>query len=96
MTNLIKALPKQLRKNGYDYSQVLRGKSACIYAQHVSPNVIRYEVFKIKIKPAITINGKRIPPHERFPGNEDFGKWAWCCWDLVAAKKRFNELELND
>jgi hypothetical protein len=93
MKNLVKALPKQLRKNGYDYSQVLKGKRAYIYAQHISPTMTRYEVFQIKTRPAKRLFGKEVEAREIFPPDEAFGYWAWCCWDLEKAKAKFNELE---
>jgi len=89
----MKTLPLKLRKNGLDYTQVLRGERSCIYEVHVSPTLSRYEVFLIKVKPSKMIFGKEVPAHERFPGSEDFSKWAWCCWDYNSAKHRFDELE---
>lgn len=37
-----------------------------------------YEVFAIKIREARIAFDKEYPEHERYPGNEDFGKTAWC------------------
>jgi len=89
-------LPLSLRKNGFDYTLVKRGKRTYIYAQYVSPTVTRYEVFLIKIKPARTLFGKEVKAREVFPPDKAFGYWAWCCWDLQAAMKRFNELEESE
>lgn len=37
-----------------------------------------HEVFKIKIEKGREMRGKWYPAHEKYPGNEDFGRWAWC------------------
>ena len=89
----MKTLPQHKRKNGYDYTLVLRGKRSCIYKQHISSSVTRFEVFLIRVRPARKIKETEVPEHEVFPANEDFGKTAWCCWDLDAATKRFNNIE---
>lgn len=40
------------------------------------------EIFCVRVAKAATLNigGKisEVPDRERVPGNEDFGKWAWC------------------
>jgi len=87
------ALPIKLRKNGFDYELVLRGKKALIYSQRVSENVTYYEVFRMKISRTKTIQGKIIPPHERFPRDEDFGKWAWTYRSYDKALRKFHDLE---
>jgi len=47
----MKTLPLRLSKNGFNYTQVLRGDRSCIYAQEVMPDLTCYEVFKIKVRP---------------------------------------------
>ncbi len=92
-TGTIKTLPVELRKNGYDYTLVLRGRRSCIYEQTVSDSVNYYEVFLIRTKPESNINGKVIPAHEWFPNNEAFGNWAWTYRDYSRAKNKFDLLE---
>jgi hypothetical protein len=89
----MKQLPEKLRKNGFAYRLIRRGLRSCIYKQMVSESVRRYEVFQIKVRPERLLYGKLIPAKEIFPHDEAFGYWAWCCWDLPAAMKKFNELE---
>jgi len=86
-------VPLKLRKNGYDYTQVLRGRRSCLYEQHVTPRIKQYEVFEIRIRPAETIQGKKYPEREKFPSNEDFGSWAWSYTSFEKAKAKFDELE---
>lgn len=89
----MKRLPENLRKNGFSYTLVLRGKRSCIYRQEVTVNMHYYEAFVIKVKPAKEIFGKSLPEREVFPANEDFGESAWSCRTLKRAKIRFIELE---
>jgi Iap family predicted aminopeptidase len=88
-----KALQHNLRKNSYNYSLVLRGLRSFIFRQDVTPNKHYYEVFRKRVRSANCINGKIIPAREVFPGNEDFGKWAWSCFTYEQALKRFKEIE---
>jgi len=37
-----------------------------------------YEVFEIKVRKPKELNGYKYPRMEVYPGNEDFGHWAWC------------------
>jgi hypothetical protein len=88
-------LPKNIRKNGFDYVQVLRGKRSCIYEQKVTPRISYYEVFLIVIKPERSLFGKTLPEREVFPKDEDFGFTAWTYRNLDIAKMRFIEFEKN-
>ena len=86
-------LPIKLRKYGIDGIQVRRGMRSCIYKLRVSETVTRYDVFEIKVSRSRIIKGKEVSAHERYPGMENFSVWAWCCWDLPSALRRFDELE---
>ena len=92
----IPSLPVKLRKNGFTYTQILRGVRSFVYAQHYTPNLTYYEVFHLRYSPKLIINGKSYPKRERFPGNEDFGVWAWSCRTYDEAMKIFNKLENKD
>jgi len=89
----IRTLPINLRKNGFDYTQVSRGERSFVYAQHGTPSVTYYEVFLLKISREKCINGKIIEARERFPSNEDFGYSAWTYRSLVRAREKFEVLE---
>lgn len=86
-------LKKKLRKNGYNYTQLYRGRRACIYEQHYTENVKYYEVFIITVRKERTIANKTFPTAEVFPNDEAFGYWAWTFKSLEKAKMRFYELE---
>ena len=95
MMKTIKNLPVKLRKNGFNYTQVLRGERSCIYEQMVceEKDIKYYEVFLIRVRPQRTAFGKEFPAKERFPNDEAFGKWAWTFRSYEDAKWRFDELE---
>lgn len=92
-------LPEKLRKNGFQYSLVLRGERSCIFQQEVAPNLTCYEVFLIRIRQEriirIDFQEKLISAREVFPSNEDFGQSAWAYRDYNKAFERYLELEKN-
>ena len=89
-------LPENIRKNGFDYTQVRRGQRSFVFRQHATPKLDYYEVFLIKIRPAGEVFGKWQPAKERFPGNEDFGNWAWSYSTIEAAMQKYEELEQRE
>jgi hypothetical protein len=56
------------------FSLVERTDKKAIYMR--SDNV--YEVFYVKISRERFVFGNDYPEKEAYPGNEDFGKTAWC------------------
>ncbi|MFC2121633.1 hypothetical protein ACFLTI_08570 [Bacteroidota bacterium] len=94
----VRTLPLKLTKNGFNYTQVLRGKRTCIYEQRVCKGVTYFEVFLIKVKPTkkIVVDGEvvgEISAREIFPHDEAFGYWAWSIKLYENALKKFEELE---
>jgi hypothetical protein len=85
-------LPIKIRKNGFDYTQVLRESRKAVYRQYVTPEIEYFEVFSIQIRPDITFKGKLVPGGESYPGNEKFGKTAWTFRSLGKAIIKFNSL----
>ena len=86
-------LPLKLKKNGFDYVQVLRGKKTCIYAQWLEGELIAYEVMKIRIKPGRQVKSVWIEEREKFPADEDFGYHAWTYKTWDRANEKYNLLE---
>ena len=89
----MKPLPQTLRKNGFDYTQIIRGEKTCIYKQGLAENLNYFEVFLIRIKPERTFKGSIIESHEAFPHDEAFGNWAWSYRNYESAYHKFLELE---
>lgn len=85
-------MPLELRRNGFDYTQVLREGKKAVYRQTVTPELAYYEVFIIKIRPEGMFMGKLIPEGEIFPGNEAFGKTAWAFSSIEKAMEKYNSL----
>jgi hypothetical protein len=85
----------ELSCNGYKFTLYKRGKWACIYAQHVAPDIRYWKVFVPKIRPAEEIFGKVYPEREVFPGNEDIGLTAYTFGKLENVLWVFDKLE-ND
>lgn len=90
----MKPLPLTLRKNGFDYTQVQRGRRACIYAQGSKDNHKEYfEVFQIRTKKEELYRNKIFQAREIFPPDSAFGFWAWSFMDYNKATLKFQELE---
>lgn len=75
----MKPLPKELKKKGFTYRQVVKTPKGYIYSQtHPSGTLIGYEVFL----------HKENTRHNcvSFPGDNAFGVWAWSVRTLEKAK----------
>ena len=51
-----------------------------------------YEVFLIQIRKESEAFGNHYPEREAYPGNEDFGKTAWCYNSPQRAKAKYSKL----
>lgn len=51
-----------------------------------------WEVFKIKVSEESKVFDKTYPKREVYPGNEDFGKTAWCYSDEASALRMYNNI----
>lgn len=98
----MKILPKKITKNGFTYLQEIKTEKIAIYSQYDNPNQkpVAFEVFEIKISKAGNMKLKdgtvvEFEEKERFPGNEDFGKWAWTYKTWKSAFEKHKELELK-
>lgn len=103
-------LPVTKKKNGYLYKQVTRSEKAAIYEQIVEKDIngipgttVGFEVFEIRqgkpyslIQKHGTKKGQiyNYPATEKFPGNENFGDWAWSYQTKENAMNKFNELNI--
>ena len=88
-------LPEQIKRNGFIYDLEKRGNKTLMYKQTDAEAdfVCAYEVFKIKVDQPKVIFGISLPEREVFPGNEDFGKWAWAISSKERAYEKFEYLE---
>lgn len=83
-------------KNGNRYTQVYRNDDMALYLVD-NEHDWYYEVFKIKVyKPNKYVNDE----YEKYPGDECFGNWAWCCSNRESLervlKKHFPNIGMDD
>jgi hypothetical protein len=94
----MKKLSEVVLKNGYKYTQIKRGIRGVVYSQKISDPDLEdsaeyFEVFKIKISPPKVVFGVELPEKEKFPSDEDFGKWAWVFKSREKAFERYEKIE---
>jgi hypothetical protein len=90
----MKKLKDTVSKNGFIYNCVQRTATKAIYQQTHENIQVGFEVFLIRVRGAqfSHLLHKSLPPSEKFPSNEDFGKTAWSYRSLQAAIKKYEEL----
>lgn len=90
----MKSLPDQYNKNGYIFRLHERINDVAIYSQYDpdSERLIAYEVFRVKMNTGKFINGKPLQDKESIPGNEQWGKTGFTCYDLTSAKQKLQQL----
>jgi hypothetical protein len=85
-------LKKEFRKGGKrDFLQIEKNDRFAIYqvTAHNEMGVdVYFEVFAIKIMGPTNIVNDTF---ERYPGDEDFGKWAFCCLTLDRCYYKINK-----
>ena len=91
-------LEKVIRKNGFDYHLHTRGEKAFIYEQRGKTyegkeRIFAWEVFRKIVDPEKHAFNTTYPIRERFPANEDFGRWAWTISSEDRAIELFTKLE---
>jgi hypothetical protein len=92
----MKKLAEEINRNGFLYKQIKRSERGAIYEQIFNDfdhKTIAYEVFKIKIGKPKIVFGVELPEKEKFPGDDDFGKWAWTYPDIEKALNKFGQIE---
>lgn len=80
--------PKGVGIPGLTAKLLKRDGKVCLYER--TDNC--YELFIVQVSPAVETFGKKYPEREVYPGNEDFGRTAWCYTHLDIALKRFDAL----
>lgn len=93
-------LEKQFKKGNRTFTQIYKDDAWYIYeivaVYDKKRNITHtyYEVFKRKqVKQRIYDNGWKLTGDmcERYPSDEDFGKWAWCCNSIKRCKYFMNK-----
>jgi hypothetical protein len=90
-----KRLPKQFRRDEFDFRQIAREGDAAIYEQTWSgcPNPsISYEVIRIRRREGFQIGGRFIEPSEVYPNSESWGTDGFTVTDKEAAFRKLREI----
>ncbi len=104
LESFAKMLDAEIKKNGFLYKFVKRGKKSLIYSQHskreegegFEDEPCCYEVFLSRISAPKIAFKKPYDAYEMFPGNSVFGIWAWAPSTLERAEARFMFLETGE
>src|SRR5213079_2866689 len=90
-----KPLPKEFRRDGFDYRQIAREGNAAVYEQtwigcrNPSPC---YEVIRIRRRDGFQIGGRLVEPAEVYPNSEAWGVDGFTLTDKEAAFLKLREL----
>ncbi len=93
---MIKHLDKKFIKKGIKYAQIASSGSGYVYFCTSTGSKGYYEVFKHVLTP-ICINFEKREYSKtdfkvRYPGNEEFGSWAWTLLSREKAIRKFEGL----
>jgi hypothetical protein len=80
-------IPTEFTEGHFQYRQIERYGDLAIYSQtHTHGSVTRYEVVRIRMRPAHTWpTGLVTPEHEGYPGASSWGRDGFTCFALEEA-----------
>jgi hypothetical protein len=90
-----KPLPKQFRRDGFDYRQIAREGDVAIYSQTWSgcPDAVAsFEVIRVKLRPSFEINGRFVSAGEVYPASKLWGTDGFTLTDKESAFAKLREL----
>lgn len=79
--------------NGFIYYLIKSGNRAVLYKQKDGERVVGFEVHILRTRPTRVVKGKTLYTCNKWPNNEEFGKWAWSYDTLELALQKFSEVE---
>lgn len=88
----VKELEKEFTKNNVQYKQIEATDKYFVYECTPKEGPVYYEIFKRKTVQVIgdIYKEKAYPGYDRlvkYPYDEAFGQWAWCCSTLNRVQK---------
>ena len=92
----MRPLDTSFTDRSYTYTQVEReGDLAIFQQQHKeNPQVIRYEVVRIRRRAAQTLlDGTTVPDREAYPSSSSWGIYGWTCRSLEDARQMMRQLQ---
>jgi hypothetical protein len=90
-----KPLPKEFRRDGFDYRQIARERNAAMYEQRwtgCAEPVLCYEVIRVKRREGFQIGGRFVEPAEVYPNSNAWGTDGFTFTDRDAAFAKLREL----
>jgi hypothetical protein len=92
-------LPKEFRRDGFNYRQIAREGDAALYEQRwtgcAEPSVC-YEVIRIRRRDGFQIAGRFVEPAEVYPNSEAWGVDGFTFTDRNKAFDKFFEISLGE
>ncbi len=90
-----KPLPKQFRRDGFNYRQIMRDGNAAVYEQTRTgchnPSVC-YEVIRIRRREGFEIDGRIVEAAEVYPNSEAWGVDGFTAQHMEAAFRKLLEI----
>jgi hypothetical protein len=70
-------LPTRFARDGFRFRQLMRRGVAALFTQWRRGRVVAYEVYRVRVLPAVTLRGRLYPRREVLPADEQWGRRAW-------------------
>lgn len=88
-------VPDEWEDGTFRYVQVERQGDSAIYRQiHKASQIERFEVIKIRVRPAHAWpDGRVTPEHEAYPGATRWGQEGWTFYGIADAKAKMQDLQ---
>jgi len=94
-----KPLPKEFRRDGFEYRQIVREGDGALYEQRwtrcAEPSVC-YEVIHVRRREGFEIHGRFVEPFEAYPSSEAWGLDGFTVTDRDKAWAKFFEISLEE
>jgi hypothetical protein len=91
--SMYRKLDTTFTHDGFSYKQLSRTGNVAIYEQSKTyMKMPIYEVVVIRQMRGRTSGLFKIVPHEKYPSNEEWGKYGWTLPTLEGAKEKMEEL----
>ena len=94
----MKLLQDEFKKRGFNYQLIQKNDSAFLYSISEGKKLRGFEVFRKRISKASVSMYSDVEvireEQEAFPGNSDFGTWAWAYITMPFAMKKFESIKL--
>jgi hypothetical protein len=91
-----KPLPKEFRRDGFNYWQIAREGDGAVYEQtwnRCRNPTVAYEVVRIRRRPGFCIGGRFVEPAEVYPNSEAWGTDGSTLTDKGAAFAKLRQVE---